>query len=546
MNRVKFASVLVEESDGDMLTMDSEDGELVMVGANEETTTDGQPLQHQEVWRCVVKGCGMLFYAKGDLSRHCADEHAFIADQQQIVQNVDIHLRRSLVTQQPGGRDSASYVVRDKEASLDGREVYQCGVRGCDKAFLSRAGRARHRRELHPGIAFDNPKAGRFACGMCSVMWPSYLALCEHLRTSHGEPAFIKRLKFKSVADFRGWSRELEERTGERFVQRKSNKQMRDFYLSCLMCRRSGFLRQRPSKALGLRSRTKRGCTIKMEFHCSAFIDVYIYKSGEVHIKCCLHHYGHDTRLPQAPPIGRVVYAETDYDQQHPFYEEEAYDEGPEGAVEHYYEQQQEATVSSCEEEIVVDAVEDEEGGAMVEYVLPITQRGRRRKQTTKQNDVSQPVAPPLINAVQSTRWIAASSAVVDFQEPPEVDDGGAHAGVEEIASSNHLLQPTRRSTRPRTSTLKLQSDATRESLSTLPHDDNPTVWFHEISASLQAVRASALSCQADAESRQQISEAVDHLWEFCDQVRLNARKRRSGTAAVIGSSSSSNHVNMC
>lgn len=89
MNRVKFANVLVEESDGDMLAMEAEDGELVMVGANEETTTDGQPLLHQEVWRCVFKGCGLLFYAKGDLSRHCADEHLF-PDQQQIVQNVDV------------------------------------------------------------------------------------------------------------------------------------------------------------------------------------------------------------------------------------------------------------------------------------------------------------------------------------------------------------------------------------------------------------------------------------------------------------------------
>ncbi len=88
MNRVKFASVLVEE--GDMLTMESDDGELVMVGANEETTTDGQPLLHQEVWRCIVKGCGTLFYAKGDLSRHCADEHALINDPQQMVQNVDV------------------------------------------------------------------------------------------------------------------------------------------------------------------------------------------------------------------------------------------------------------------------------------------------------------------------------------------------------------------------------------------------------------------------------------------------------------------------
>jgi hypothetical protein len=38
------------------------------------------------------------------------------------------------------------------------RNQYDCGMVDCAKSFLSRAGRARHRREHHPGVQFDNPK----------------------------------------------------------------------------------------------------------------------------------------------------------------------------------------------------------------------------------------------------------------------------------------------------------------------------------------------------------------------------------------------------
>ena len=77
----------------------------------------------------------------------------------------------------------------------------------------------------------------------------------------------------ETSSTFQAWKQDLEQSTKERFVQRKGTKQLKDCAVSCLMCHHSGFYRDRNP----IKNRRTNG-TGKMQSHCSAFIDAYLFK----------------------------------------------------------------------------------------------------------------------------------------------------------------------------------------------------------------------------------------------------------------------------
>uniref|UniRef100_A0A914X0I8 C2H2-type domain-containing protein n=1 Tax=Plectus sambesii TaxID=2011161 RepID=A0A914X0I8_9BILA len=402
---------------------------------------------------------------------------------------------------------SVSQSLPDGRAQ-DGTEIWRCGVQGCDKAFLTRGGRSKHRRSFHPNVFFENPKAGRFACGHCGQINASMLDLCRHLRDEHQEPAIVRCMKFCSAEEFNAWKQDIELTSKERFVQRKGTKQLKTCAVSSLMCHHSGFYRDRAT----IRNRRSSG-TGKMQSHCSAFIDAYLFKKdGTVEVTCCLHHYGH--RRKRGRPRGSAKTTATTSNSN------TNNTSSPASSM-----QTRSATAAGSEM--------DEDGRPTKSMTSPRLAMGRNRPHNKDDSSVYY-MMRKVFDSVGDDANPARGEAIEVLPENQLMPgDATTSLGTPTTTTLTSYRTTPRKSAGWQQSTVAAASSSHNDDdeediiaeITAVQSAPEQNEWLNQNNASLQAIRACVIACQSDPTARKRIGGAIEQLWDFCSTIKASSKR---------------------
>ncbi|XP_011402771.1 PREDICTED: uncharacterized protein LOC100634557 [Amphimedon queenslandica] len=159
----------------------------------------------------------------------------------------------------------------------------QCSI--CGSKFSHSSSLSRHLKNSHNK---ENSKIGTNFCTEtnCDKKFINMDGLIEHLVETHNQSINVITKSFPSLHNFMQWKEELEIKSSSSFVLHSSPKQRVDCTCYYYYSNRSG---QYNSKGKGKRNLKIQG-TSKIGSHCTAYIRVQKFLSGEVSAEICNHH----------------------------------------------------------------------------------------------------------------------------------------------------------------------------------------------------------------------------------------------------------------
>uniref|UniRef100_A0A915J726 C2H2-type domain-containing protein n=1 Tax=Romanomermis culicivorax TaxID=13658 RepID=A0A915J726_ROMCU len=162
----------------------------------------------------------------------------------------------------------------------------------CQEVFYNQSALYRHKLKDHANSSRGNTLK-RIKCGQCEEIFSKLIHLCKHLQSLHNISIKIEHFTFVSKEMFNKWKQDVERNGNFAFVK-NGIRQSRKFISYTLLCHRSGyFVSMRKTEKV-----PKALVTNKLNFYCSAFATIReSLENGEIHVECCLNHYGHDRLL---------------------------------------------------------------------------------------------------------------------------------------------------------------------------------------------------------------------------------------------------------
>uniref|UniRef100_A0A1I7UWV4 C2H2-type domain-containing protein n=1 Tax=Caenorhabditis tropicalis TaxID=1561998 RepID=A0A1I7UWV4_9PELO len=170
----------------------------------------------------------------------------------------------------------------------------------CGHWFRSRIILNTHRK-FHAEKADDKIRPLGFKCPIpkCKVQCDSQGTLNEHVRMHHQREELVyETMQFANWVDFERWKDNLEYTTNSRFVltSGRYTNTGKTSRFSCYFARNSSSLTRCPRPPTTIRQRSSR----KLNTACTAFLSIKeVY--GQVHLRGCLTHCGHDDQLQNLP-----------------------------------------------------------------------------------------------------------------------------------------------------------------------------------------------------------------------------------------------------
>ncbi|XP_054256938.1 uncharacterized protein LOC128981960 [Macrosteles quadrilineatus] len=164
----------------------------------------------------------------------------------------------------------------------------------CGKKFNQNAGRYNHMKKIH-NINHGEKTNIRCLEKGCSFRCSYKEKLQLHLVEEHGLSMDIRVNYFNSFSEFLRWKEEFEKQENTRFVKKSGSRPREEgVRVVYFYCSRSGtpICRTSIEKQNG-----KKRFTTKSNHHCTASITCIEKANGEVEVKVCATHYGHDNDL---------------------------------------------------------------------------------------------------------------------------------------------------------------------------------------------------------------------------------------------------------